>query len=136
MLGPFSDALAGVLEPGHPLRIPSHADDVDSAVGIDIERQIREIVDVVVEEAERPKAVFFPLRPLEPVLAGNDVDMAVAVEIGEGAGLVSAGIEGVGLEWDFVGDLARDGVARDHRKQKQDGSLLHGLPLRVGGRSR
>ena len=47
--------------------------------------------------------VLGPARAFVPVLAGDDVELAIAVDVGCGAGFVRAQIEGVLFERDFGG---------------------------------
>src|SRR5207248_1668991 len=93
----------GILHPPQTLRKPAAAHDVYVAVGIDVERQVAEVVDVAIVVREGAELVLDPARSLVPILAGDDVELAVAVHVGEGAGLIRAKINLVLAKRDFVG---------------------------------
>ena len=100
---PLAAGCAGVLAPEEAVREPGAAHDIDAAVAVDVERQIREVIDVVVGVRQGAEFVLDPARAFVPVLAGDDVGPAVAVDVGDGAAFVGAEIEGVLLERDVGG---------------------------------
>ena len=59
-------------------------DDVDSAVAVDVEREVGEILAVVRVARDRHRAhlVALPVGRFVPRVAAEDVDLAVAVEVG------------------------------------------------------
>ena len=78
-------------------------------------RQVAEIVDVVVGVVDLAKVVLGPLRAFVPVFAGDDVGLAVAIDVGDRGGLARARIDHLPLEQDVVG--AGGGPADDARRR-------------------
>jgi hypothetical protein len=52
---------------------------------------------------QRSELVLDPAGSLVRILTGHDVELAVAIDVGEGAGLISAGIDLMLAKRDFVG---------------------------------
>ena len=129
---PLGAGLAGIAKPCH---LPAHvadADDVRLAVAVHVQRQVAEYVDIVVQCRKAPEAVLAPGRRLVPVLSRDDVEPAVAVQVGHGARFVAAEVESVLLERDLVRNLS---AARNdaEAKQEQDGRspLKEGHAVRI-----
>ena len=101
---------AGILIPPEALREPAAAHDIGVAVAVDVEGEIAEIVNVIGGEELGAEVVFGPGGGFIPVLAGDDVELAVTVHIDESGGLVLAEVEGVFGEEDFaIGARGRPG---------------------------
>ena len=86
-------ALAGVAPPRHLLREPGDRHDVGIVVRVDVDHQVAEVVDVLVAEAELAEAVLRPVRRLIPVLARDDVEPPVAVDVGHRGRLAGAQVD-------------------------------------------
>ncbi len=108
VLFPGAGFPGGVFPPGELAAEPIAADDIDVAVGVDVDGEVTEVVDVVIVEIEFAEAGFFPGWRGVPVFAGDDIEFAVAVDVGESAGLVGAEIDGVFFEGN-VGGTGDDG---------------------------
>ena len=57
--------------------------------------------------------MFVPRRRLVPVLAGNNVKTAIAIQIGHGTRLVAAKVERMLAKGNLIGDLS------PHRRQRE-----------------
>ena len=95
------------------------------AVFIDIDREGAQIVDVVVGVVDVAKVMLRPVRGFVPVLARDDVEFAVAVDIADGGGLTGTEINGVLFEGNFRW-LDHDEGEQERRSQKQDDEEAHG----------
>src|SRR5438128_58024 len=102
------------------MEVGGAAHDVHVAVAVDIERQVAEVVDVAVVVCKGAEFVLHPARGLVPILAGYDVEPAVAVDIGEGAGLVRPEIDLVLPEGDFVGTADGPSDRGQERERRED----------------
>ena len=92
---PFPNGAAGIAPPCDLARSPCDADDIDVAVAVHVKQQVAEIVDVVVPEQDRAEFLALEIRPAEPVLPGDDVKEAVAIDVGHRTGLVAPKIDHV-----------------------------------------
>src|SRR4029077_2525406 len=101
------------------LRKVRAADDVDGAVAVDVYGQVAEIIYVIFGIADGAEVMLGPVRALVPVLAGNNVELAVAIEIGDRTGLIGAQIQRVLFKRDVgrTADAPRD---RGGRGQAQN----------------
>ncbi len=85
-----SRGLPRIAPPRHFLREPGDRHDIRIVVRVDIDHEVAEVVDVLVAEAELAEAVLRPRRPIRraqgrrlvPVLARDDVEAPVAVDVG------------------------------------------------------
>ena len=75
--------------------------------------KVAEVVDVLADEVQVAEPVLRPRRRLVPVLAGHDVEPAVAIDVGERGGLAGAGIDRMNLETN---------VGRPRRADKKKGA--------------
>src|SRR5688572_7036803 len=116
MLFPRCPGLARIFEPCKSSCEPRRADDVDPTVAIYVEREIAEVVDVVVREVQLAKLMATPARRFIPILAGDNVGTPVAADVGDGAGFVRAEVQSVFFEG-YVGGT---------RQRPQAGSRCHG----------
>ena len=66
-----------------------------------------------------------PAGSFVPVLAGDDIEFAVAVDIGEGGGLGGAEVDSVFLERDFAGAAGRPRDGAREAEAQRENSLLH-----------
>src|SRR5690349_239271 len=101
MFLPHAASLARILIPPDALAEPGAAHDVGVAVAIHIHRQVAEIVDVIVGVVDFAEAMRGPTRSLIPILAGDDVELAVSVYVNRGGSLAGARIDHVTLEQDL-----------------------------------
>lgn len=100
-------------------------DDVGVAVSIDVEREIAEVVDVVVGVVDVAEVVLGPGRRFIPTVAGDDVELAVVVDVGKGRGFVVAGIDLRDAEGD-VGGASGGEEGWDHRDKQEKEATAHG----------
>src|SRR5262249_13841637 len=117
---------AGILIPPDAFGEPGAADHVWIAVAVDVQNEVAEVIDVAVLEIDIAKVVFGPTRSFVPVLAGNDIELAIVIAMGEGSGLGGAEIDG---------DLSKGNLSRPvdcedgdgtGEHAYNDGPLLHG----------
>src|SRR2546426_5183676 len=111
-LAPGSLPAAWILVPGETIGEPSGCYQVGITVSVDVDGQVAEIVNVILAVVQGAKLMFDPLRScsrrpgralLVPVLARNDVELSVLVEVGHGAGLAWPEVNRVLAEVDFAG---------------------------------
>ena len=95
---PCHRSLAWIAPPRYALGEPRDRDDVRKVVGVDVDDQIAEVVDVLIAESELPKAVLRPFGCLIPVLARNDVEPPVAVDVGDRSRLARAIVDSMNTE--------------------------------------
>ena len=118
--------LAGVSPPRDLFGEPGDRHHVGISIGIDVDHQVAEVVDVLVAEAELPEAVFGPCRGLIPVLARDDVEPPVAVDVGHGRRFAGAGIDRLNLERHIGGAAAlRQRQQHEGHKQGSHDPLLY-----------
>src|SRR5262245_34048534 len=98
--GPRPAAFPWILPPRDFSRKPGHADDVGVPVAVDIERQIAEPVDVILRVVQFAELVLDPRGRFVPVLAGDNIQSAVAIDVGDRCRLTRAGIEEMDSERD------------------------------------
>src|SRR5262249_36549276 len=109
VLFPRTAPLAGILRPPQALRKPGAANHVDMTVAIHVERQVAAVVDVVAGVVDAAELVFGPAGRLVPVLAGDDIELPVAVDVGDSAGLARTEVDFVFAKGDFIGPSDRPG---------------------------
>jgi hypothetical protein len=90
MTAPRAVAASGILPPLQAAAEPGAAYDIHVAVLIDIDRQIAEVIDIVLDELNLAKLMTRPFRAFVPILARNDVERSVGVDVGECARLARA----------------------------------------------
>src|SRR4051812_31764062 len=93
-------AAAWVLPPPQGTAEPGAAYDVGMPVAINVERQVAEVIDIAVAIGDLAEAVAFPGRRLVPVFTGDNIELAVAIDVGDGGGFTGADIDLVFMEWD------------------------------------
>jgi polyphosphate glucokinase len=106
---PGATLLAGIFIPPQLFRMPGAADDVRIAVAIYVDGKVAEIFDVVIDVFERAELMFDPFGTLIPVLAGDDIGVAITIEINDGAGFIGPQIDDALFEWDIVWPGSRPG---------------------------
>ncbi len=127
VLLPLTTALSWVLHPIELAREIGATDNIDVAVAVDVDSEVAEVVDVIIGKADGAELMLDPAGTLVPVFAGDDIEFAVAVDVGDGAGFIRAQIDQVLLKGDVFG--AADGPG-DGGAQRQhsggDRSRAHG----------
>src|SRR4029450_4605181 len=111
---------------------PRHVDDVGVAVGVHVNGQYAEAVDVVAGEAHLAEAMLRPARRLIPGLPGNDVEPAVAVDVGDGGRLAGPRIDHLNLEgdiWRAALGKREQGGRRDEKQFAHEGDCSLSFPL-------
>ncbi len=117
---PIAAGLSRIPPPRHALREPRDRRDVGIVVAVDIDYEVAEVVDVLIAESQLAEAVRYPFLGdvecggLVPVLAGDDVEPAVAVDVGYCRGLAGAAVDCVHPE----GDVRR--AASLHCEEQQE----------------
>src|SRR5262249_16047920 len=125
VLFPRAAPLARILRPPQALRKPGAAYDVDMAIAIYVERQVTEVVDVVAGVVDGAELVLGPAGRLVPVLARDDVELPVPVDVGDRAGLTRTEIGFVLANWDFIGPSDRPGDRCGQSEREQNKIALH-----------
>src|SRR3954471_8421067 len=115
-------APAGILPPGNLLCEPRDPHEIRISVAIDVDRQVAEVVVVVVGEVQFAEPVSGPRWCLIPVLARDDVEPSVLVDVGDCGGLARAVIDHERTELD-VGGAGRRGS--DKYADNSDGHRAH-----------
>src|SRR5581483_8596376 len=124
VLLPFALAAAArILVPEQSFAEPGTAHDIDVAVAVYVERQIAEVVYVVVGIVQRAELVFRPARALVPVFSGDDIRLAVAIDISHGARFAAAQVERVLLKRDLV--RTGQGPGQPGSQAQRDGDISH-----------
>ena len=100
---PLPDCPPWIPPPRNLPLAPSDADHVHVAVHVDIEQQVAEVVDVVVPEMDGTEFLALEVRPAIPILPRDDIEESVAVEVGDGAGLVAPEIDDALAERNLLG---------------------------------
>ena len=98
---------ARILPPRDLLGEPGDAHEIGIAVAVHVHGQVAEVVVVVVREVQVAELVFRPRRRLVPVLARDDVELPVLVDVGHGCGLARAVIDQERTEGDVRGTGGR-----------------------------
>src|SRR4051812_23508235 len=91
---------AGILPPRDLLGEPGDPHDVRVAVTVDVDRQVTEVVVVVVGEVQLAEPVFGPRWSLVPALARDDVEPSVLVDVRDRGGLARTVVDQERTEWD------------------------------------
>ena len=112
-------ALPGVLPPRDLAGEPGHVGEIGIAVAVDVDRHQAEAVDVVAGESDLAKLVLRPGWRLVPELAADEIEPAIAIDVGDGGGFAGAGIDQVRSEWN-IGRTALSG----HRQRDNYQTLL------------
>jgi len=106
---PLAAGLSRVAPPRDALREPRDRRNVGILVAVDVDYEVAEVIDVLIAESQLAEAMRRPLlrkvecRGLVPVLAGDDVEPAVAVDVGYCRGLAGAAVDCVHPEGDVRG---------------------------------
>src|SRR6202042_1341174 len=106
-------------------------DDVGPAVAVDVEGQVAEVVDVAVGVVDVAEVVLGPGGGLVPAVAGDDVELAVVIEVGEGCGFVVAGVD----HGDFEGDVGGARGGEEGGRAEDEGDEGDKVPLAHAGGS-
>ena len=117
VLFPLAALRSGILVPPDAVAVRRGTDHVGIAVAVDVEHEIGEIFGGVAVVLDGAKVVLDPVRPLIPVLAGDDIGMSVAIDVGDGAGFVRARVDHVARERDLGG--TRSGPRCEPGRQQQ-----------------
>jgi hypothetical protein len=121
---PRAAGFAGVFEPDDVVGEVGELDDVGPAVAVDIHWQVAEVVDVAAEVVDLAERMPGPVGRLVPAFAGDDVELAVVVEVCHGAGFAISGIDHGDVEGDVRGPAGSEdsGGGKECRKGGEKGS--------------
>ena len=98
---PRRAGLARILHPHQLVLEAVGGDDVHFAVAVHIQRQIRENIDVTGDVGDVAEFVRRPLGRFVPILAGDDIELAVSIDVGEGRRFAGAAVDHQLLERHF-----------------------------------
>src|SRR5271163_3594821 len=101
MILPQPARFARIARPPDSARVPARADDIHEAVSIHIEWEVAERLEIRAVFLQVTHFMLLPRRVLVPCIAGEDIGSAVAIEIGDGAGLADTKVDGLALEWNY-----------------------------------
>src|SRR5216683_2606473 len=86
---------ARILVPGQFLAEPRARDHIGVAVIVYIQRKIAQIIDVSLDERYVAHAMLLPVRRFVPILAGDDIEPSILIDIGDRRGLIGALVDEV-----------------------------------------
>lgn len=117
VLFPLTAFRSGILVPPNAVAIGGGTYHIGIAIAVDVEHEIGEILCGVAIVFDGSKAVLGPVRPFIAILTGEDIGMPIVVDVRDGTGFESAGVDHVDGERDLGGTRsspcrkARDGGA-------------------------
>ena len=122
---PLPDGPPRIPPPRDSPSAPSDADHIHVTIQVNVERQVAEIVDVVVPEENGTELLALKVRSAIPVLSRDDIEESVAVEVGHSARLAPPEIDHALAERDLLRRPYRE--ARSGKKNNE-GSRRQWIP--------
>ena len=90
---PHAARFARILPKRQRLAEPGAGDDIGLPIAVEVRRQVRKIVDVVIRVFDFAKAVLLESRPRVPVFARHNIELAVPIQVRNRGRFIAAQVD-------------------------------------------